>query len=250
MTDFLEKLLRDLGHLAALMRTLDEAQAAWTRLEGETQSAQLGQFPRGGNDPYVQAFHDGLRQRTTDMPAVLYRMCLVHAYGQFDDYINSLLRGIIHRTPQILLGSSPSQRKSSEYRKLSYKDIIDVVSYPDNHNVSDAIIDRMIDPELRDLAYGSCEDRLSNLRKKYGFKELSRDLDDRIVQLALMRNCVVHNQGIADELLEATSTHFYRRGQRILIDRNVVSRAITVFCKFCTQLDHLAEQKFFADQCQ
>jgi hypothetical protein len=240
VTEAYRTFLSELGQLAALVQTLDIAKDAWGRgATVTTPSNAARHLALEEDDPFMLAFDESLRNPKAEMPAALYRMCFVYASSLFDDYLSSLLRALMRGQPKMLLGGGPKP-KTQEQSKLNYSQIINLLTDPGCSNPVQALLDTMIDKELRDMAYGSRAELLARLRDRYGFKRLTMEHDSRLIQLSHIRNCVVHNKCVADDTLATLSTNFYRSGCTILIDRNFVSRSMTTYRRMAQDLNRIA----------
>ena len=234
MTPHLDELLRDLGHLAAMIHNLDQARERWAiAYSGDSQQANQFALPA----TFTRAYSDGTTRLRQETPEFLYGMCFVHAYGLFENYVKSVLRAVLHAQPRILLTPDRQHRKDAE-KKISYRDVVECLESPGR------LLDLIIDRELNDLMYAPNSGQLRAIRERFGFSELDASLDPRIIQLNKIRNCIVHNHTRADDELARLSQGFYAATGRIHIDRNVVSRAITIFARFASAIDHIAERKF------
>lgn len=209
-----------------MVGNLDAAREIWAQ---SSQSPDIGMNQYRVDESFAEAYSRGtsdLKQRT---PTFLYGMCLVHGYGLLEHYLSDVIRKIVRSNPRVLL-----TLQKREDRKIDYRVVIDNIDSPK------ALIDELANRELLSLTYGPIEDYLKALRTRFGLASLNDNLDARIIQLALLRNCLVHNRSVADERLATVSGGFYRNGQRIRVDRNMVSRCITTFMWFASQVDQTA----------
>jgi hypothetical protein len=228
VVDLFENLLRDYGFLAAMVRNLDAAREVWAR---QLAIPSIGINQRGLHSAFSDAYSLGTDQLRARTPMFLYGMCLVHAYGLLEHFLTETIRQIVQQNPRILL-TNPSR----EDKKVEYKLIINNLHSPAT------LLDALINRELLKLTYGSTHDLLAALRDRFTLATLDTGYDARIVQLSLIRNCLVHNRGRADARLAAASNNFYREDELIYVDRNMVSRSITTFSRFAAEVDRTRER--------
>ena len=276
MTGLLKQLLNDCGLLYITIGVMDEARQKWSDAFGPPMSEEeLWKIPVAHDEPlllvriakekgasflsaeehslqftdqqtseavgelavlelpedlfyFCQPFINGLRQLQTDLPNYFYGMCLVHAYGRFECYLSDLLRTVLIKRPEML----------GKTKTLSYGDVFE--SYPS----MDTLIHRMAERETKEFFYKSCRDILETLRSKYGFSTLSSSLDPKLIELSLIRNCCVHNRGLADSKLEEAN-NIYKQGEQIIINKELVFDAISVFRTVAKNIDMLAEKQHF-----
>jgi hypothetical protein len=233
MTPLLDGLLRDFGYLAAMIGNLDAAREIWAR---QTNTYDVGFCRRAFGGVFQEAYEQGKTNFRRETPGFLYGMCLIHAFGLLEYYLTDLIRMIAFANPRILL--TPSRDTD---RKIDYRTVIESIDSPN------ALLNRLVDRELLDLTYKSFDVLLSSLRNRFGLKHLDDRHDQRLIQLALLRNCIVHNHGQGDERLAKASRNFYRAGSRLTITRNMVSRSITTFSSFAMSVDAAAEVTHFGE---
>ncbi|OAI39277.1 hypothetical protein AYO40_05945 [Planctomycetaceae bacterium SCGC AG-212-D15] len=150
-------------------------------------------------------------------------MALVHAWGLFEHYLGSLVRRILLGRP-VMLGRT---------KKIDLGDLLDSPS-------KEALLADVAEDEIRGLIYKTTRDQLRLLRERYGFRHLAEGDDDTIVEMSLLRNCVVHNCGVADKKLEEHSAGRYRDGAPLEIDTGLVIQSIRVFRAFASRIDEIA----------
>jgi hypothetical protein len=277
MTELLKKLLHDYGLLYVSISAMDTARMKWSDALGPVMGdEELSELPIAKDEPvlvvriadgqeptflkpeehgmqlidkdtgepvgdlnvlelaedefyFFKAFRGGIASLANELPDFFYGMCLVHAHGLFEHYLSHLLKSIFIARPE-MLGKS---------KNVSYGDVLE--SYPS----MDVLLEKMIEKELRELFYKSWQDLLNALREKYGFKHLSGTRDEKTIELSLIRNCLVHNRGIADTRLEEESKGAYKGGIQIPVDMNVVGAAINNFRKLAAEIDIMAESQHF-----
>ena len=108
----------------------------------------------------------------------MFEMAITHAYALFESYLTDILRKQLKQHPRLLGGQ----------REIKYEQVFSASS-------KDALIDSMIERELRELLYLSVPDLLKKMRDQMGFRTLVRDFDEEITYWSLVRNCLLHNRG-------------------------------------------------------
>lgn len=275
MTQMLVSLMREYGLLCATVGSLEEARAKWAFGFGQVASQEEldripiaegepvllvvhrsdaaepsfhgpGEYPTNVIDPsgkyhlgsvsvlelppdefhFFSAIRPGMYDLTKELPSFFFGMVLVHAYALFDNYLTSLLRSVLVRRPE-MLGTS---------KQISYGDVLEC--YPS----MERLIDRLAEKEIRELAYKSLRDQLAVMRTRFGFRNLTKEFDDSIVEASLLRNCIVHNHGIADTRLASDCPDAYTVGSPIMADKALADRTIATCRKFSVAIDREAEQ--------
>lgn len=280
MTEFLKSLLHDYGLLHISIVTMDEAREKWSNTLGPVMSdEELSELPIAKDEPVIvvkvskgqepdflkpgehaiqltnketgepagdvsvlelpedefyffRAFRGGRARLATELPDFFFGMCLVHAHGLFEHYLTELLKSVFLSRPK-MLGKS---------KALNYGDVLE--SYPSMN----ALLEKMAEKELRELFYKSWRDLLEVLRGKLGFKELPTTWDKETIEFSLIRNCLVHNRGIADVRIEAESKGKYKCDTSITIDSEMVFATINTFRKLAAEIDKIAEFQHFKKQ--
>jgi hypothetical protein len=277
MTDFLKRLLHDYGLLHISIVTMEQARKRWSSALGPIKTdGELAEVPLAKDEPVIvvrisktneveflspgeheiefidreteesagqvsvwelpedefyffRAFRTGLVGLASELPTFYLGMCLVHAHGLFEHYLNELLKAIFLSRPE-MLGTA---------KMVRYADVLE--SYPS----MPALLALMADNELRELFYKSWRDILQSLREKYGFKQLATTSDDEIIKFSLIRNCLVHNHGVADVRLEKQSKAAYKYGDPISIDMETVWTGIQRYRSCAVEIDSIAQRQHF-----
>jgi uncharacterized protein YutE (UPF0331/DUF86 family) len=120
-------------------------------------------------------------------------------------------------------------------RKVTYEQVFQALS-------RDTLIEEMIDREIRDLMYQSVQVVLDRMRDELGFRRLTKEYDDRLNYLSLLRNCLLHNRSRVDVKL-AGCRPTLREGDRLYLDMSDVDEAVHVLRKFSSQVDQAFEEK-------
>jgi hypothetical protein len=231
VTQHLDTALREFGFLAAMVRNLDAARSVWSKqVLSDIGMNQFNPYPL-----FADAYSDGATQLRRRTPGFFYGMCFVRAYGIFEHFLGQSMREIIRARPRILLSIS-----NKEDRKLDYSRIV--------HNLQSPaiLLDELIHRELNRIMRRSLEEILKSLRKTFGLSAIKEQYDHDLLRLSFIRNCIVHSGGRSDERLENHTQRFYRSGEEILLDRNTVSRSISIFVSFVTDTDGVVQQVHFS----
>jgi hypothetical protein len=125
-------------------------------------------------------------------------------------------------------------RLMSSQRELKYDQVFLAAS-------KEALIESMIDREMRDLLYSSVLDLLKKMRDKMGFASLSVEWDEKVNYVSLVRNCLLHNRGQVDARL-ASVQPTVQAGDRLSIGELDVSTAVNTLRSFAFQIDELFEK--------
>ena len=168
---------------------------------------------------FYRAFRPGIFDLNRDLPNFLYAMGIVDAFGIFEGYLSDLLKERLRQHPR-LMGSK---------RQLSYEQIFEAAS-------KDDIVETMIDREIGELTYLSLSDLLTKMRKRIGFRDLTCDYDKAVCELAIVRNCLLHNHGKADRKLSEYSSA-YQSGDTIRCDMKMVDSAINTLRRLAYEID-------------
>ncbi len=172
---------------------------------------------------FFKAFRSGIADLTRDLPGFFHGMTLVHAWGLFEHYLGALLLRILGVRPQLL----------GRKRQINLGQVF-------CHQSKEALLESVATQDVRSLFYESIPVWLKALRKKYGLKELTKEYDGGLIETALIRNCLVHNRGVADSKLDRHTEGKYKQGEQIGISRESVLFATNTLRKFASAVDALA----------
>jgi hypothetical protein len=176
------------------------------------------------------SFYKGIKNLQQNMPDFFHGMCLVYGYALLESYLTDLLTQILCVHPKALEGK----------KQIAYREITQAASMK-------KLLQRLIQKEVAEVFSHSCKDRLSTLRRRHGFKNLTTKYDKTLIECALIRNCLLHNKGLVDEKLAAIAKRKFKSGTRLHIDRNFVQIHIEGFKAFALQVDKIAEAKHLKD---
>ena len=168
---------------------------------------------------FFRSFRPAIFDLDNDLPHFVYAMGIVDAFAMFEGYLSNMLKERLRQHPR-LMGSQ---------RRLTYEQIHEAASKGD-------IVETMIDREIRELTYLSLSDLLTRMRERLGFRDLTSEYDEAVCQLALVRNCLLHNQGKADRKLSECSSA-YQSGDTIHCDMKTVDSAINNLRKLAYEID-------------
>jgi hypothetical protein len=133
-------------------------------------------------------------------------------YSYFEAYLFDLLKEVFKKHPEIL----------PDNKTLGFKEIL-------SRNAYDDILDLMIQKELGGLSRNSLKE-IGNYLQQNKLKLHQGDFDKIVIEGSLIRNCLVHNNSLADGKLAATSK--YTIGDLIILtigdinDFGVVARQL------------------------
>jgi len=100
-----------------------------------------------------------------------------------------------------------------------------------------------IDRELRELSFLGIHKLSEKLKHQYGFEEFPESVQETVTEYSLIRNCLVHNQGVVNvRLAEQYPAHC--AGTRLSISDKVVTKATYAFRRYALAVDSIAEKKY------
>src|ERR1700722_60605 len=102
-------------------------------------------------------FRPAIFNLQNDLPFFLYGMALVNAYAIFEAYLSDLVTMRLRQHPELMGGK----------REIKYEQIFAAES-------KDALINLMVDREVRDLMYLPLPAILKEMRERLGFRSLTR----------------------------------------------------------------------------
>ena len=158
---------------------------------------------------YFEAFRPALSRLALGAPGFLFDMELVNLYGVFEAYLADTLCDRLRRNPHLL--SLKAQGALAALGNPAARD-------PD-------AIDAVIDSEVRRLTYGSISAVLAHMRSALDMPGLPTHLDATVKTVALVRNCLLHADGRADQRLAAADLR-YTIGDRVEVTRETASQMV------------------------
>jgi hypothetical protein len=170
-----------------------------------------------------KAFRPALFDLDKRLPGFMFEMAVTYAYALFESYLSEILRKRLKQYPKLLGGQ----------REIKYEQVFLADS-------KDALIDSMIEREMRELLYLSLPDLLHKMRDQMGFRSLSTNYDEETTYWSLVRNCILHNRGTIDARLASLRTTC-KNGERLSISEADVSKAVNTLRKFANQIDRVYE---------
>lgn len=177
---------------------------------------------------YFKAFRTGIADLSFELPAFFHGMTLVHSWGIFEHYLGSLLLDILAARPEML-----GREKQIDIGKVF------------DHPTKESLLASIAEREVRALFYQPVRQWLKAIRQRYGLHDLSTQFDDQIVELALIRNCVVHNRSVVDAKLAKHFGGKHVEGTPVEISQDSVFKATDVLRKFASAIDNAAIQAHF-----
>ncbi|MFN4178289.1 MAG: hypothetical protein ACK4F1_15200 [Phenylobacterium sp.] len=176
---------------------------------------------------FFEGFRPALSSLSVEPPAFLHEMAFVNLYAAFDGFVSDLLRARLQRHPQMMGGE----------RQLRYEEIFGAPN-------KEALLERMIEREVRDVMYQALTDVLATFRGRFGMTKLGSSRDAEAQRIALTRNCLLHNAGLVDSRLARVAPE-RPVGERIVIGHTEMSDACNVLRKLAYEIDR-ADQGFAA----
>jgi hypothetical protein len=173
---------------------------------------------------FFRAFRPGLFDLQKELPLFVLQMTLVYGYTLFETYVAELIR--------LRLRAHPAQLGAD--KQVSIKHIVESGS-------KEALIEGIVDRELTRIMYEPIAAILDRLRNRLGLRTLTTQYDQEIVNLSLIRNCLVHNGGRADRKLNAVDSTL-ALGEVISIKPDLLQTAIIAFRKCALAIDVAFEQ--------
>ncbi len=140
------------------------------------------------------------------IPSLAREQAIISFTSNFEAYTSDLLREIFDKNMDIL--------KSNKFT-LKDEDLIESLKTGNT-------LETLKEAKIRDLMYGSVKDWINYYQNKLGFKvALTNDL----VELYLVRNCLIHNGGLVSKQLESEiKKRRYKLGIKINVTEKDYSR--------------------------
>jgi hypothetical protein len=159
---------------------------------------------------------------------VLFDMCLCRAVDLSLTYVSSALRLVYLRQPRAL--------RSSE--KVDVNFILQYASM-------DELVLALLDRKVRALSFQSLSDLDAEVSRRLGLPLFADDCQrDRAVRLVLLRNLIVHNQGIVDQHFMQEYSDAPGIGTRVHIGVDENGKALRFLVDWIMDLDVRLIEKF------
>jgi hypothetical protein len=168
---------------------------------------------------FFKAFQPALFDLEKCLPPFLLRMALVYGYTLFEDYLTRIIRCRLTECPAHL----------GAEKHVTYRQIFESGS-------KEELIETLVDREVDQLMHEPIRMILSKLRSQLGFRSLTKQYDEAVSRLSMIRNSLMHNAAKVSSQLAATDKTLVV-GEELLIDSDIVSRAIGVFRKLAVAID-------------
>jgi hypothetical protein len=168
---------------------------------------------------FFEGFRPALSGLSVGPPSFLHAMAFTHLYGMFEAQLADTLRSRLRHRPRLMGGK----------QQLDYDAIFTVKSKA-------ALLDHMIEREVRRVMQGSIGETLKLLRDRYGMSKLTDSYDTDAQRVALKRNCLLHNGGLIDARLVAAAPGLHP-GDHLEIDASEVQAACTTLRKLAYAID-------------
>jgi hypothetical protein len=146
-------------------------------------------------------------------------MSLVYAYALFETYVSDIIR--------LRLKQHPSQLGMNKHVTVA-----DVLASADN----DSLLDVLIEREVYQFMHEPLAAILVRLRERLGLHQFQASFDGALINLSLIRNCLMHNGGRVDSKLAATDPGI-SIGTKIAVGTDHVHQAIETFRRAAVAID-------------
>lgn len=189
-----------------------------------TKSASVMEMPED-EYYYFGAFRSGIHNLDKEVPEFMLGLGMVHAYSLFESYIAEVIR-IRFQANQQLMGGN---------KKIDYSEVFESESKND-------LIDKIIEKEVRALLYLPIDGVLNFLREKLGFRRLIISYDENTKMISLIRNCLIHNQGIVEGKLCTSFPEEFTDGEKIIVNKQLLDESILTLRKLAYTIDKQLEK--------
>lgn len=137
----------------------------------------------------------------------IYRKQINHSafilgYSYFEAFLNDLAKEIFLSRPNMLASN----------KTIKFEDVTNSSSY-------DEIILKLINKELLELFYKNMEDIIDYFFQKFNLTFLKNE-KEKLIESSLLRNCIIHNLGVADVRLSMLAD--YTEGKEFEISASKV----------------------------
>lgn len=264
MTDHLKKLLHDFGLLYVTLHGLEEKHSKEKKISLKDYDESLGELLPGESAIIVKiskdgkselvdiydeeanekndfenvkilelpedefyffdAFRLGIFNLEQEIPSFIYNMWFIHSYGLFEYYLMKILKNRFLIHPKLLSSS----------KTLTINDLLETES-------KDALMERFIDMEVRNLLFLPINGILEKMRNNLGFKKLIEDYDLRIRRISLIRNCLVHNGSIVNDKLSDEYSSEFKLNDKLNVTNQIANETITTLRKLSYEIDKIFE---------
>jgi hypothetical protein len=193
------------------------------------------------HEAFFQVLQNNFQQWFPDssennFPATLenYKIQVAHGafllgYSYLEAYLSDILKEIYRSHPKML----------PDAKKLEFKEIL-------SKNTYDDILDLMIQRELDELFRKSLKD-IGKYFQQDKLKLHQSDFDENVIEGALIRNCLLHNNSRADSRL-AAATPRYKDGDPITLTISDVNQFGLVGRQLATKLDKEAYERHLSQE--
>ena len=158
---------------------------------------------------YFGAFTSGIHNLEKEVPEFMLGLGMVHAYSLFEAYVSEVIRIRYQNNNQLLGGN----------KKVDYSEIFQSESKSE-------IVEKMIEREVRAFLYLPIEGVLGTLREKLGFRKLATSYDENTIKISLVRNCLIHNQGVVEEKLSTSFPEEFCVGKKIVVTKELLNQSV------------------------
>ena len=173
---------------------------------------------------FFEAFRSGIFNLEQEIPNFMYNMWITHTFGLLENYLMMILKSRFLIHPKLL----------STNKTLTLNDLLTSES-------KDALFERFVDLEVRELLYLPINGILGKMRDKYGFKKLIKDYDLQIRKISLIRNCLVHNRSIVSDKLAIEFSSEFILNEKIPVTIKIVDEIIDNLRQLAFEIDKTFE---------
>jgi hypothetical protein len=170
---------------------------------------------------FVEAFRRGLFDLQNELPAFIYGLGQVYAYSLFESYIVVVLKDRLKKHPECM----------GQKKQVAYSEIFSALS-------KDALLDAIISKEVNDILYLPIGGVLDYLRSKLGFSHLPTDREANLMEISLVRNCLIHNDSKVSARLAAEFPETYKLNEAIAYTHESFSNCLHTLRKILVSIDH------------
>lgn len=165
-------------------------------------------------------------RRIKKIPSLARTQLLVTLAANYEGYVSDMIRMVFETNPNTL---------KSKKATLKDEELVEALESGD-------ALHALIESKVRNLMYGSATEWFSFLKGDLGFKI---DSTADLVELFLIRNCVLHNNGkVSKELRDTKIKRYKNLGKPINITERDIGRYISATREIASEICKEYEQKF------
>ena len=173
---------------------------------------------------FFEAFRLGIFNLEYEIPSYMHNMWIIYSFSLFENYLTKILKDRFLMRPQLL----------GKNKTLTLDDLLDSDS-------KDSLVEKFIDSEIRELLYLPINGLFDKMRTKFGFKKLDINYDLKIRRISLIRNCLVHNNGMVNDKLANEFSSEFNLNQKLELTSKAPFETINVIRKLAYEIDKTFE---------